>query len=56
MECSYLNIYYCVKAEAVGMCREGDGWRGGKPDVVGSKFGLGQIPPAAMLTKLFLLS
>jgi hypothetical protein len=55
MKCIYHNIRYCVKAEAVGRCEEGERWRGGEADVVGSKFGLGQIPPAAHLTKLFLL-
>jgi hypothetical protein len=34
--------------------KNGGGRRGREAEVVGSKFGLGQIPPAAMLTKLYL--
>jgi len=42
---------YYVKAEVVG--RGGEGESGGEAEVVGSKLGLGQIPPAAHLTKLY---
>ena len=35
--------------------KSGGGGRGREAEVVGSKLGLGQIPPAAMLTKLYLL-
>jgi hypothetical protein len=42
---------YYVKAEVVG--RGGEWERDGEAEVVGSKLGLGQIPPAAHLTKLY---
>jgi hypothetical protein len=34
--------------------KSGGGGGGKEAEVVGSKFGLGQIPPAAMLTKIYL--